>query len=372
MAEAYPDFLKKYLSEKDIDILKKRDGLHNLEYNGLSLIRISQDYKRFLRGTVFYEQGVIKSYPKTMRIFHLENGIKRYIKDRFYIEEKVDGYNVRIALINNTPLAFTRGGFICPFTTDRIADLIDLNFFNRYPDYTICGEVVGPGSPYNTESIPYIKDDVRLFVFDVINEKGIFLSTEDKYKILEAFDIEQVRHWGDFTEKDIEKIKGIILELDRNNREGIVIKPADTGKNLKYVTLSSCLRDLEATAHLITELPSGFFIQRVLRAVFFCNEFGIDLDEKYLLKFARAMYLIPKETLEKIQRGNSVTEIFNIKIKNKETINWLIEHLNRAGIRTQLISVEKSGDYYKAKFQRLYLRGSRELKQRLMGKGFFD
>lgn len=372
MAEVFPDFLKKNLSEKDIDILKKKDGLDHFEYDGLSFIRLSQDYKKFLRGTVFYEKGVVTSYPKTMRILHLENGIKRYLKDRFYVEEKVDGYNVRVALINNKPLAFTRGGFVCPFTTDRISDLIDLNFFNKYPECIICGEVVGPGSPYNTEVIPYIKEDVRFFVFDVIDEEGNFLPTEEKYKILEEFSIEQVRHWGDFTEKDIETIKEIILELDRDQREGIVIKPAFIGKNLKYVTLSSCLRDLEATAHLITELPSGFFIQRVLRAIFFCHEFGISLKDEDLLKFARAMYLIPFNTIKEIQKGESIKEHFDIKAKNKESIKRLIEHLNRSGIRTQLTSIEKEDDYYRARFQRLYLKGSRELRQRLMGKGFFD
>lgn len=372
MAEVFPDFIKKYLSEKEIDILKGKDALQIYEYGPLVFIRLSQDYKRFLRGTVFYDKGIITSYPKIMRILHLENGIKRYFKDRFYIEEKVDGYNVRVALIDNTPLAFTRGGFICPFTTDRIPDIVDLEFFDKYPNYIICGEVVGPGSPYNVEVIPYVKEDIKFFVFDLINEKNSFVLTEERYEILKDFNMEQVRHWGGFSQNDIEEIKKIVLELHREEREGIVIKSINQGKTLKFVTLSSCLKDLEATAHLITELPSGFYIQRVLRAIFFCHEFNIPLSNDDLLKFARAMYLMPGETIKEIQRGENVKEQFNIKVRKKESINRLIEHLNRSGIRTQLTSIEKSDNYYRAKFQRLYLKGTREMRQRLLGKGFFD
>ncbi len=55
---------------------------------------------------------------------------------------------------------------------------------------------------------------------------------------------------------DVEKVKEVVLELDRDGREGIVIKPISNGKQIKYVTLSSCLRDLQASSDLITELPA--------------------------------------------------------------------------------------------------------------------
>lgn len=369
---SYPDFIRDYFSEKDIETLKERDGIHPYEFNGIRFVRLSQDYKKHLRGTVFYKDGIVTSYPKIMRILHLENGIKRYFKGDFYLEEKVDGYNVRIALINNEPLAFTRGGFICPFTTDRIRDLIDLNFFEKYPKHIICGEVVGPGSPYNTEVIPYVKDDVIFLVFDIIDDKGNFLSVKEKYSLVDGFNMEQVRHWGPFSASDIKEIKKIILELDQDSREGVVVKPMTSGKPLKYVTLSSCLRDLEATAHLIAELPSGFFIQRILRAIFFCHEFGISLNDEYLLNLSRALFLIPQETLKDIDKGDSVKEYFDILVRERGSIDKLIEQLNRSGVRAQLVCIEKMGDYYRAKFFRRYLKASRQLRQRLMGKGFFD
>ena len=36
---------------------------------------------------------------------------------------KVDGYNVRIVRLAGRLVPFTRGGFVCPFTDDRLADV---------------------------------------------------------------------------------------------------------------------------------------------------------------------------------------------------------------------------------------------------------
>jgi putative ATP-dependent DNA ligase len=367
-----PEFLINYLTDNEIARLKEKGTLHTYQFNGTVFVRLSQDYKKYHRGTVFYEAGVIPGYPRIMRILHLTNGINRYLKDRFYVEEKMDGYNVRAALINGIPVCFTRGGFICPFTTDRIADLIDINFFKEFPRHIICGEVVGPGSPYNIEVIPYIKEDVLFFAFDLLDYKGKYVPAEKRYEVLKNFRVHQVRRWGQFSTSDMNTVREVILEMNGEGREGIVIKPISDGKSVKYVTLTSCLRDLQATTHLIAEIPAGFFTQRILRAIFFCNEFGMPFSSEYLMDSAKALYLIPEDSLKRVANGENIKETFNIKVRNKNTIEDLLEHLNRSGIRTQLISVEKVGDYYAARFHRIYIKGTREFRHRLMGHGFFD
>jgi len=377
MSVSSPPFLKRYLTDENLNRLRERDLLHTFTYNGLTFVRLSQEYKVFPRGTVFYEEGFIPGYPRIMRVLHLQKGIDRYQKNSFYVEEKVDGYNVRVAVIGGIPIAFTRGGFICPFTTDRVPDLIDLNFFREYPGYVICGEVVGPGSPYNTEVIPYIADDIVFFAFDVIDDSGRNLSVEERYSILGHFNIQQIRRWGPFRAADIGTVKEIVLELDRDGREGIVIKPVSKGQNpggrpIKFVTLSSCLRDLQATTGLMTELPAGFYIQRILRAIFFSHEFGIPINDRYLMESARALYLAPQSALREVAGGGSLRESFEIKVRNKNTIYELLGHLSRSGVLTHLISIEKTDGYYRAKFHRIYIKGTRELRHRLMGRGFFD
>ncbi|MFN3396482.1 MAG: RNA ligase, partial [Thermodesulfovibrionales bacterium] len=289
-----------------------------------------------------------------------------------FVEEKMDGYNVRIARIKDWVIAFTRGGFICPFTTDRIPDLIDHRFFDRYPDYILCGEVVGPGSPYNTEVIPYVKEDVVFFIFDIIKKDGSILLPEERYESLKDFNMNLVDRWGPFEASDIERIKGIVLDLDRREREGIVIKPLGSGKALKYVTLSSCLRDLKATTHLISEIPAGFYMQRIMRALFFSYEFGISLNDDYLMEASRALYLKPYEAIKDVAEGGEIKESFIVRIRKRETATELLRHLNRSGVYTQLLSIEKAGEYYNLRFNRIYRKGTKEIRQLLKGKGFFD
>jgi len=111
-----PPFTKNFLSSEEITMLQQKDALQTDLYQDLILVRLTHDYKKYPRGTIFFEGGLIPGYPRIMRVLHLKNGIKRYLKEQFYVEEKVDGYNVRIGILNGYPLAFTRGGFICPFT----------------------------------------------------------------------------------------------------------------------------------------------------------------------------------------------------------------------------------------------------------------
>lgn len=367
-----PSFLEKHFTDEEITKLQKKDALHTDQFKELILVRLTQDHKDYPRGTVFYEGGFIPGYPRIMRVLHLKNGIKRYFKDRFYVEEKMDGYNVRIVTIKGNPLAFTRGGFLCPFTTNRIPDLIDLNFFHRYPGYIINGEVVGPGSPYNTEIIPYINEDVIFFSFDLFDKSSKKISIEERYTILEQFKISQIRRWGPFSVSDMDKVREVVLELDKDGREGIVMKPISDGKQIKYVTLSSCLRDLQASSDLITELPAGFYIQRILRAIFFCHEFGVALDDQYLLESAKALYLSPQRFLKEIADGGNLRESFQIKVRSKNTIYDLMEHLKRSGVSTKLLSIEKVDDFYRTKFHRIYTEGTREIRHRLAGHGFLD
>lgn len=368
-----PIILNRYFSDSELKALFEKGDLQHFSFEGEEFVRLSQDYKKLYRGTVFYDGGILPGYPHIMRIVHLTKGLSRYLKSsRFFVEEKVDGYNVRIARIKGKTIAFTRGGFICPFTTDRITDLIDISFFDRYPGYVLCGEVVGPGSPYNTEFIPYIKEDVVFFVFDVIKSNGTFLLPEERVITLQDFKMEQVRRWGPFDITHLKEIKEIVLHLDKEEREGIVIKTLKNEKALKYVTLSSCLRDLKATTHLISEIPAGFYIQRIMRALFFCHEFDIPLTDSYLMEAAKALYLRPYNALKDVAVGGEIKESFDVKVRKRETAMKLLQHLNRSGIHTQLISIERVEDYYKLRFNRIYRKGTRQIRQLLKGKGFFD
>jgi len=95
------------------------------EFDGICFYRVAKKIGILGKGTIITQEGIIFDFPHIARILHLENGISKTYAKPFYIEEKVDGYNVRVARIQGRVLAFSRSAYVCPFSTDRIADFLD-------------------------------------------------------------------------------------------------------------------------------------------------------------------------------------------------------------------------------------------------------
>ncbi len=364
----YPEFLKRFLPEARIN----KESLQVLSYENTIYYRLRKDISGFQRGTVFIEGTVVHGYHRIKRILNLQEGITRYIKGPFYIEEKMDGYNIRIRKIGTKVFAFTRGGFICPFTMDRLHEFIDTAFFDTYPDLTLCAEVVGPENPYNSEGVPYMDRDIQFYIFDIKDRLGRSLPIEKRYRIYKEASLNSVRRWGPFQKGDIEKIRDIVRELDAEQREGIVIKPVTQGPDLKYVTLGSCIRDIKATAHLMTEIPAGFYIQRILRLVMICREFDIPLTSEILADIGKALVLPLDESVSEVKKGEKIKEYFRIRVNKKETIDRMLRHLKKTGITAQIVSVNQEDGKFVVTFYRTFPKGTKILKRALKGYGIYD
>ncbi len=368
MPGEFPGFLKDHLPEERIN----RETLQSFRHEGRVFYRLKKDLHHLPRGTVFWEGGLIHGYQRIKRVLHLEEGIRRYFREGFYVEEKMDGYNVRIRRIGNGLYAFTRGGFLCPFTTDRLADLMPTGFFDTHPEHTVCAEVVGPENPYNTEVTPYVDEDVALFVFDIKDPSGRSLPIEERYGVYAAEGLPAVSRWGPFGPDDAGRVREIVGELDRAGREGVVMKHLGQGEEVKYVTFGSCLRDLEATAHLMTELPAGFYIQRLLRMAAITYEYSLRLDEPVRLSIADALMGPLNETVRRVAGGESIKEFFTVRVNREETVDALMRHLRTTGVSAHLLSVERKGGRFVARFYRTFPEATKELRRRLRGYGFYD
>jgi len=339
-------------------------------YDGVSLFRLDKDVHGLKRGTILAEDGVIMAYPRIMRVLHLENGVKRNLKGPFYVEEKVDGYNIRIAKVDGRVLAFSRGGFICPFSTDRVEDFIDMRFFNVHPGLVLCCEVAGPENPYNPEWPPYIKDDIRFFVFDIM-EKGRegFIPSDERYGLIEVYGLPGVRVFGSFLPEDWERVKGIVKGLDGEGCEGVVMKPQERKKTLKYVTPFAHMRDLRLGSLVVGELPGGYYLKRVVMLGLSIREMGLVED----LKGLGEAFLNPiLEAQARVERGEGIKETFTIKVKREENIDRLLKHLKAAPVDINLILKEREGDYWKVVFTRGYRRAEAFIKAGLKGSTFMD
>ncbi len=361
-----PGTLKRLLDKK---------ALSPYTYGDLQIVRIRHDADGVSRGAVVLPaELIVHSFPRIKRILHLENGIKRYFKDAdFFAEEKIDGYNVRAVFAEGRLLAFTRGGFVCPFTVDRLPDLINISFLKDNPGYVLCGEMAGPENPYNTEPVAYIKEDVKFFGFDIMDGGGSLLPADEKTSLFREYGIEHVRRWGPFTTRDIPEIREIVSGLNEDGREGLVLKsPSGRGEMVKYVTAGSCLRDVESTAGLMAEIPPGYYLQRLWRSIFSAQESGLRADDPFLLRFIKSLYVENLELLRCIEKGGSITEDFQIRVTKPQVAEELLLHLKRAGVRARIISMEKVQGHWKARIQRTYIKGTRELAGRLKGRGFYD
>ena len=274
----------------------KNDPLEYLEYEDIRYARYRDKEGEISRGTmiIFDEKSrrMINDYPHILRIYRMKEGIKNFFgNDSFYAEEKLDGYNVRILKHNNRIVAVTRGGIICPFSTEwvhywmgryRIDD-----FFELYPDRILCAEFLGD-NPYNSKRDPTLPPGMSFFCFDIMMPSGRLMPPDERYKILGELNIPQVKSFGKFRFKDMNRIRNIVLELNAGRREGIIFKHVKDRGAIKFVTASSDLIDIEQFMTYFYDIEPGFYSNRLMRISLFVQEFGLD-ETEYTEKIGRAL-----------------------------------------------------------------------------------
>jgi len=277
-------------------------------------LRFTGPFRGIERGTVIIENKIIWGFPHIRRIFTLGNGISRNIKaDEAYIEEKIDGFNVRIANIRGKIVAFSRGGFLDAFATEKAREMKLEKFFKTHKNHILCGEILG-NTPH-TE--PTNKFDVKLFVFDIDQGDGKYLPPKEKYDILAKYKIPSVPKLGKYSTKNIPKIKSLVKKLNRGKKEGIVIKATDRKSLVKYVTPIADIDDISKCSDRFFDMPIGFFYQRILRSSFSIEDFGYDKD-KYALALGKAFYSGLSKSIKKTRKKNKIDGEFEVLIRTKK------------------------------------------------------
>ncbi len=286
------------------------------------------------RGTVIVEESdaVVRGYPSVPRILVLDPGVPSFFDagERVAIEEKLDGFNVRIADVGE-PLAFTRSGSVCPYTTARARDLLALeDFFAAYPEKTICAELIGPETPYTTHDYANV-DSHDFRVFDVRDrESGDPLPVAERRELCAALDFGQPRLFGWAEPSDAADVAGnAIDELDSAGREGIVIKSSDGTAMVKYTTESQHHAELAYAFSLPFDYGRDFVFSRIVRDAFQAAEF--DEDDDRLQERARDLgesILRPMvATIRDVADGEPVGERHTVR-GDPDAIDALFAHLH--------------------------------------------
>lgn len=365
------------VGEERLKALEAKGALVEDEFEGLRFLRFRDSAGKLRRGTVVFDRReVLLGFPHIKRAVHLENGVKRLFgRKPFYVEEKVDGYNVRVALIRDRLLAFTRGGFVCPFTTERIEDFINPDFFKDYPNLVLAGEMAGPESPYIVEGPPYVKEDIQFFLFD-IQEKltGRSLPVEERYKLAEEYGIPQVERFGLYDSSKIAELRELIERLSEERREGIVMKSPDTRRVLKYVTPYSNLNDIKIGSHIFLDLPHGYFMGRIKRLAFHLAENRVKGEEfeEYAKALGRVLLQPFVESIWAVSEGEEVEETFTVRVKRIETAHRMVTHFERLGLKIHIEDIEPLDGMWRITFKRVYPDATHEMFELWNGKAFVD
>lgn len=325
-------------------------------YGDVRYLRLSDDFRGNPKGTVFWKGRLVPGYPRIGRIFRLEQGLAQQFANPFWVEEKVDGFNVRIFRSGGELLALSRGGYVCPFASDRAPDFVRMDIFEAHPDLVLCAELAGPDNPYTQGGPSFVAEDVALFVFDIMRcDRHGFLPQAEKQDLCARFGLPTPRFFGRFEAGDWQRVLEIVEELDADRREGIVLKEdAPHGRHTKYVTAWSGVYDIAVRAEDTVELPGDFFTGRILRMVLYLDEAGRRVDSELERDLGRAFLDGLIRSVERFKRDGHVFHDFRCRFRRRENAVAFMVHLRAILGHTHLVQrrLVEEGGYWVLDFEK--------------------
>lgn len=327
------------------------------------LFRFDKPISSIEAGTsIFLEPfDVVRGFPKIPRILTLSPGIANHFSScqNIVVEEKMNGYNTRIALIGDELVGLTRGGFMCPYTTEKAKELVARDFFLDNPDLVLCGEMVGPDSPYVPKSF-YDIESLEFFIFD-IREKmtGKPMPVMRRRAMMDEYGLNSVRLFGEFEAvRADEKVTEIIKGFGDSLHEGVVIKdPEMVLPPVKYTSSQSNCADLRYAFEFYNDYGRDFFFPRVCREAFQSVEWEEDEESrrKRCLLLGESILMPMIRTIRKKKEGERIAETVQIRVKNLKTATDFEEHLRLLGVDAVFEEPQKIGNEYLVKIRKIYL-----------------
>jgi len=337
----------------DIPSLKMEDAYHKgiiKKYHryGLEAIQFRKGMGHIEAGTMVVNGDgieVIRGFPKIRRTLMLQPALEKHFSREVAVEEKMNGYNVRIALVNQEIVAFTRGGYICPYTSRKARQLLDLDdFFQEHPQKVICGEMVGTLNPYVSHYYPEV-GKLGFRIFD-IREKltNNPLPLLFKRELLADYHLEPVRLLGIFpVEEAPVKIMEIVKDLGEPDREGVVMKdPHMELEPLKYTSSQAQAAELEYALTFPFDLAKAFLFSRIIREGFQSYETGESDEERRerALRMGESILYPMLETIGKVEGGEVAAEDLLIEVDSQEEAEEFIRHLRDLKVMASLVEIK--------------------------------
>jgi putative ATP-dependent DNA ligase len=209
-------------------------------------------------------------------------------------------------------------------------------FFDTHPTLMLCGEMVGPESPYTDHDYPTV-DSLDFRVFDVRHrESGTPLLVDRRRRLCESHRFPQATSFGVFTPKTAAaKLQQLVEELSSEDREGVVMKSLDGRQQLKYTTSAANQGSLAYAFALPFDYGPDFLFPRIMREAFQSVEF--DESEAEARERARALgeaILLPAiDAIREVEEDGETGEEHTVR-GPPDAIDALFDHLDRMNLRT--------------------------------------
>jgi putative ATP-dependent DNA ligase len=324
------------------------------------LLRFEKETSGIEAGTVVFENGeIVFGYPKITRPLMLAAAIKRHFSDLVAVEEKMNGHNVRILSLNGEIVALTRGGFICPYSTEVARQLVPECIFEKHPRRILCGEMVGPENPYVPKAI-YPTDSIDFYLFDIA-EKNCrrTLGVHETHEFAQEFGLLATAFFGEFhKDSAAEKIKQIVIKLGRQGREGVVMKdPENIAPPLKYTSSSTNCSDLAVAFRYYNDYALDFFVSRAVREGYQSVEWNESEEERRARarSLGESILLPLVDTIKRAEMGENIVQKVQIRVKSLQTAREFEHHLRRSGVRAIFDQPEPDDDGYLIRITKLVM-----------------
>ena len=345
---------------EDRNILRRALVKHPFFQDVVEAFRLDKKFGVYEEGTVVVKTKdgprIFRGFPKIKRILVLNPALRKHFgNSRIALEEKMNGYNVRVVRIGDNLYGITRRGLICPYTTEKVRERFEDEFFREYPDYMLCCEAVGKASPYVPTEV-YGIDGLEFFLFDIRHCKtNKPVSVETKEEIASRYGLKMVDIHLITAADDLDNIKAVISDLNENKREGIVFKDVKMlAEPLKYTTSYANISDLSYAFSYFGEYGRDFMLSRIVREAFQSFEFQEterEFDER-CLRLGKAILESMRRSIEHCSKGGTIYEETTLSFSSNDVFELFLKHLRLLGVDFR-VEVLEEGDGVRAKFKRV-------------------
>jgi len=340
------------ISVEDLRQLIEKGTIRFMEYKGTPYFSFRKRVRGIEEGTTIlvsrYEDPlVVTGYPHIARIALPSIALPRHFIDKIVVEEKMDGYNVRTVYYDGRLFAITRGGLICPYTTQKIELLYGDRVREVYREYDpykhfLVGEVVGKENPYVRKEYPEAPR-FGYFVFDVFREnKPAPLSLRDE--IIEKHRLDSVKVMGVIDKNDLDTFWCFLEQLDREGREGVVLKdPKYRVEPLKYTTNAADISDIAHGMLFFGDEGRDYLYTRSLRLGFRLYEKKLGDLEKLYKELGRAILESIVKAMHRGKQGKAGYEEFTLSFTSYADAQEFVDFMERLGLELTIVDIVEEG-----------------------------